>query len=197
VKIHTNFVNFHKILLKFTKIRNSQNFLVNFTWLFLLVNVLHRMDLFSCFLYWKISLRAQSWCRRILWHFEYQRIICLRFSCYSFSIRSICYFGVFRILHFGGTISICFDSKAALLTSKSYAVSSRVALKCGFQLFWIFEHCDMRRPMHLQGQDQVLLLWAQSFVFRWQVRVSSGGSGSGFLNHTARHGASRLLVVNR
>jgi hypothetical protein len=39
----------------------------------------------------------------------------------------------------------------------------------------------MRRLTHLQERDQVLLLWGQSLVFRWQLRVSSGGSGSGFL----------------
>jgi hypothetical protein len=33
---------------------------------------------------------------------EYQGIICLRFSYYGLSIRNICYFGVFGILHFGG-----------------------------------------------------------------------------------------------
>jgi hypothetical protein len=55
----------------------------------------------------------------------------------------------------------------------------------------------MRRPTHLQGRDQVLLLWGRSLVFRWHLRVSSGGSGSGYLNHTAPHGAWRLLVVSR
>jgi hypothetical protein len=55
----------------------------------------------------------------------------------------------------------------------------------------------MRRPMHLQEQDQVLLLWGRSLVFCWHLRVSNGGSGSGILNHTAPHGAWRLLVLSR
>jgi hypothetical protein len=42
----------------------------------------------------------------------------------------------------------------------------------------------MRRPTHLQKRDQVLLLWDRSLVFRWNLRVSSEGSGSGYLNHT-------------
>jgi hypothetical protein len=55
----------------------------------------------------------------------------------------------------------------------------------------------MRRPTHLQEWDQVLLLWGRSLVFHWQLRVSGGGSGSGYLNHTAPHGAWRLLVISR
>jgi hypothetical protein len=56
---------------------------------------------------------------------------------------------------------------------------------------------EMRRPKHLQERDQVRLLGGRCLVFRWHIRVSSGGSGSGYLNHTAPHGASRLLVVSR
>jgi hypothetical protein len=48
---------------------------------------------------------------------------------------------------------------------------------------------EMRRPTHLQERDPVLLLWSRSLV-------SSGGSGSGYLNHTAPHGAWRLRVVS-
>jgi hypothetical protein len=42
---------------------------------------------------------------------------------------------------------------------------------------------------HLQERDQVLLLWGWSLAFHWHFRVSSGGSGSGYLNHNAPHGA--------
>jgi hypothetical protein len=55
----------------------------------------------------------------------------------------------------------------------------------------------MRRPTHLQEPNQVLLLWGRSFVFRWHLRVSSGGSGSGYLNHTEPHRAWILLVVTQ
>jgi hypothetical protein len=55
----------------------------------------------------------------------------------------------------------------------------------------------MRRPTYLQERDQVLLLRGRSLVFRWHLRVSNGGSGSGYLNHTAPHGAWRLLVVSQ
>jgi hypothetical protein len=55
----------------------------------------------------------------------------------------------------------------------------------------------MRRPTHLQEQDQVLLLWDRSLVFRRLLRVPGGGSESDYLNHTAPHGAWRLLVVSR
>jgi hypothetical protein len=53
--------------------------------------LVYGMCWFSCtgwtrFLYWWISLRGQSCCRRIVWHFECQGIICLRLSCYSLSI---------------------------------------------------------------------------------------------------------------
>jgi hypothetical protein len=47
---------------------------------------------------------------------------------------------------------------------------------------------EMRRPPLLRGRY---------LVFRWLLRVSSGGSGSGYLNHTAPHGTWRLLVVSR
>jgi hypothetical protein len=53
---------------------------------------------------------------------------------------------------------------------------------------------EMRKPTHLQERDQLLLLWCRSFVFRWRFRVSSRGSKGGYLNHTAPHGAWRLLV---
>jgi hypothetical protein len=48
-----------------------------------------------------------------------------------------------------------------------------------------------------QKQDRVLLLCGRILAFRWHLRVSGGGSGSGNLNHTAPHGAWRLLVVSR
>jgi hypothetical protein len=107
-------------------------------------------------------------------------------------------------------ISICSDGRAAFLAVKSYAVSSRVVLQCGDSLRELvlteFDWCgsldtvvsmEMRRSTHLQEQDQALLLWGRSLVFRWHLRVSSGGSESGYLNHTALHGAWRLLVVSR
>jgi hypothetical protein len=56
---------------------------------------------------------------------------------------------------------------------------------------------EMRRPTHLQEWDQVLILWGWSLVFRWHLRVSGGGSGNGYLNRTAPHGAWKLLVVSR
>jgi hypothetical protein len=56
---------------------------------------------------------------------------------------------------------------------------------------------EMGRPTHLQERDQVLLLCGRSLVFRWHLQVSGGRSGSVYLNHTAPHGAWRLLVVSR
>jgi hypothetical protein len=81
---------------------------------------------------------------------------------------------------------------------KSYAVSSKVVLQCGVslqelvlsnrvQLVWVPGSLDtvvsmeMRKPTHLQGWDQCCFC---------------GGSESGCLNHTAPHGACRLLVAN-
>jgi hypothetical protein len=55
----------------------------------------------------------------------------------------------------------------------------------------------MRRPTHLQERYEDLLLWGRSLVFRWHLRVSGGGSGSGYLNHTAPLRAWKLLVVSR
>jgi hypothetical protein len=46
---------------------------------------------------------------------------------------------------------------------------------------WVSRHCGimkMKKPTHLQEWDQVLLLWGR-LVFRWHIRVSSGGSGEG------------------
>jgi hypothetical protein len=51
----------------------------------------------------------------------------------------------------------------------------------------------IRKRTHLQERDQTLLLWGRNLVFRWHLRVSSGGSDSGYLNPTANHGASRYL----
>jgi hypothetical protein len=83
-------------------------------------------------------------------------------------------------------ISICSDGKAAFLALKSYAVSSRVVLQCGDSLRELvlteFDWCgsldtvvsmEMRRSTHLQEQDQALLLWGRSLVFRWYLRVWS------------------------
>jgi hypothetical protein len=71
------------------------------------------------FLYWWISLRGQSWCRRILWHFECQGIICLMLSCYSLSIRSIRFLACSEYCILEGIvnreISMCSDSRTALL----------------------------------------------------------------------------------
>jgi hypothetical protein len=56
-------------------------------------------------------------------------------------------------------------------------------------------HCSIRgnEEADLKERDQVLLLWCRSLVFRWHLRVSSGGSGSGNLNHTAPLGAWNCL----
>jgi hypothetical protein len=56
---------------------------------------------------------------------------------------------------------------------------------------------QMRRLTHLQERDQVMLLWGRNLVFFWHLRASSGGSGSGCLNHTTHNGPWRLLVVSR
>jgi hypothetical protein len=55
---------------------------------------------------------------------------------------------------------------------------------------------EMRRPTHLQKRDQVLLLWGWSLVFRWHLRVSSGGSGSGNLNPCLTRYSLRLHISN-
>jgi hypothetical protein len=55
-------------------------------------------------------------------------------------------------------ISICSDSRAALLALQSHAVSSRVVLQCRDSL-------------------QELALWDRSLVFRWHLRVSGRGRG--------------------
>jgi hypothetical protein len=102
-------------------------------------------------------------------------------------------------------VSICSDSRAALLVLKSYAVYFRVTQQCrNWFCLTEFDWCGsldtlvsmgMSKPTHLQERDQLLLLW--SLVFRWHLRVSGRGSGSSYLNHTAPHRAWRLLVVSR
>jgi hypothetical protein len=78
--------------------------------------------------------------------------------------------------------STCSDSRVALLALKSYAVSSRIVLQCGDSLheLALSNSCgsldtvvfmEIRRPTHLQERYQVLLLWGQSLVFRWHLRV--------------------------
>jgi hypothetical protein len=54
---------------------------------------------------------------------------------------------------------------------------------------------EMRRPTHLLERYKVLLLWGRSLVFGFHLLVSRGGSGGGYFNHTAPHGAWRLLAV--
>jgi hypothetical protein len=109
------------------------------------------------------------------------------------------------------TISICSDSRAVLLAPKSYTVSSRTVLQCGdslqelvlsyrVRLLWVPGHCGIHGEEEADGLASMgsnSLLWGWSLVFRWHFRVSSGGSENGYLNHTAFHGAWRLLVVSR
>jgi hypothetical protein len=84
---------------------------------------------------------------------------------------------------------------------KSYAVSSRVVLQwlCLTEFDWCASlvSTEMRRPTHLQERNPVMLFWGQSLVFRWHLRVSSGGSRSGSLNHTAPNDAWRMLAVSQ
>jgi ribonuclease HI len=112
-------------------------------------------------------------------------------------------------------ISICFDSRAALLALKSYAVSSKVVLQCGnslqelalsnrVRLVWVLGHCCF----HGNKEADALVKVGSSFAFEGPEpclplapscvkRRNGSGSGSGYLNHTAPHGAWRLLVVSR
>jgi hypothetical protein len=75
-----------------------------------------------------------------------------------------------------------------LLALKSYVVFSRVVLQCGdsiqelalsrrVRLVWVPGHMHMRR-----------LTWGRNLVISWHLRVSSGGSGTGYLNHIGPHG---------
>jgi hypothetical protein len=74
-----------------------------------------------------------------------------------------------------GTVNRAISSCFGL---KSYAVSSRVVLQCEDSLQELalsnrvrldtMVSMEMRRPMQLQEQDQVLILWGRSLVFRWQ-----------------------------
>jgi hypothetical protein len=124
----------------------------------------------------------------------------------SFNLKSMLFWRV-RNIAFQRALSICSDSRAALLALKLYAVSSIVVLQCRdllalsnrVRLVWVPEHCGMgmRRPTCLQEPNQVLLLWGQRFVFRLHLRVSNGESGSGYLNHTAPHEAWKLHVISR
>jgi hypothetical protein len=56
----------------------------------------------------------------------------------------------------------------------------------------------MRRPTHLQERDQVLPMWGRSRVFGWHLRVTGGGSGSGYLItlHLMELGDCLLSVEN-
>jgi hypothetical protein len=110
------------------------------------------------------------------------------------SIRSICYFSGFGILHFREHCSINL-LRMPCLPELYYNVGicfrNWLCLTefdwCGFLDTVV--SMGMRRPTHLQKRDHVLLLWGRSLVFHWHLRVLSGGSGSGYLNHTAPHGA--------
>jgi hypothetical protein len=108
-------------------------------------------------------------------------------------------------------ISICSGSRAALLPLNPMPClpemyySAEILFRswlCLTELDWCGSldtviSMEMGRPTHLQERDQVLLLGSRSLVFRWHLRVSSQGRGSGYLNHTAPHGAGRLLVVSQ
>jgi hypothetical protein len=93
-------------------------------------------------------------------------------------------------------VSICSDSRVALLAPKSSSIVvpqcrdslQELALSNRVRLVWVPGHCGIHGN---EEGNQVLLLWARSLVFRWHLRVSSGGSGSGngYLNHTAPHRA--------
>jgi hypothetical protein len=118
---------------------------------------------------------------------------------------------VLGIFHFRGhfqyrAVSICSDSRAALLALKSCAVSSRFVLQCGDSLQEL-ALSNRVRLVWVSGQygingneeaDTLAIVGSSSaFVELWHLRVSSGGSESGYLYHTAPHEAWRLLVVSR
>jgi hypothetical protein len=85
-------------------------------------------------------------------------------------------------------ISICSDSRAALLALKSY-YNAEILFRnwlCLTEFDWCRSldtviSMRIRRPNHLQRRDQVLHLWGRSFVCRWHLQVSGGGRWSGFL----------------
>jgi hypothetical protein len=95
-----------------------------------------------------------------------------------------------------------------LLALNSYAVSSRVVLKCKdslqklalsnrVRLVWVPGHCGIHEneeadALARAGSSSAFV--GRSFVFRWHLRVSGRGSGSGYLNHTTSHGAKRLRL---
>jgi hypothetical protein len=136
----------------------------------------------------------QSWCQRIPSHFECQEIICLRLSCYSLLIRSICYFGVFGILHFRLPSALSTEQYQSVLIVELLCwplnrMPCLIVLQCGdslqelalsnrVQLVWVLGHCGIHRNE------------------KADARVGLEPCGSGYLNHTAPHGAWRLLVVS-
>jgi hypothetical protein len=94
-------------------------------------------------------------------------------------------------LHWMGSFSLLMD----LFAGKKLVPA--VVLSCFqsevYTILACSEYCisEGRKQTHLQEQDQVFV------GSEPHPRVSSGRSGSGYLNHTAPHGALRLLVVSR
>jgi ribonuclease HI len=91
-------------------------------------------------------------------------------------------------------VSICSDSRAALLALKPYTVSSRVVLQCRdslqklvvsnrVRLVWVPGHCGIHENKEADalaraGSSSAFV--GRSLVFRWKLRVSGGGSESGY-----------------
>jgi hypothetical protein len=121
---------------------------------------------------------------------------------YGLSIRNIAILACLEYFILEGIVnraaSIYSGSRAALLDLKSYAVSSRVVLPCRdslqelalsnrVQLVWVPRHCSI----HGKEEADALARSGSSSAFLGPepcLRVSSGKSGSGYLNHTAPHG---------
>jgi hypothetical protein len=68
-----------------------------------------------------------------------------------------------------------------------------LALSNRVRLVWVPGHCGIHEEANaLARAGSSSTFVGRSLVFRWQLRVSGRGSGSGYLNRTAPHGALRL-----